>query len=198
MGCWNVEPWDRQVLLLTLETQSRTRHAATDGQHGTDDRPDMEVAQIQSLSQGGDQDLEPGWWRDASEKAGPVLPNCSCMGTGPREGAELLIGVETRKLRRRARYIGRDKVREPQSRVSEVHGRAHDQHRKGRWDSRAGCFAEHKRRANRTSTVDLRTKPWAPLRARHLHPPRMGSKLKGAMVWTEPPQARPRWRRRAS
>lgn len=155
VGCWNVEPWDRQVLLLTLETQSRTRHAATDGQHGTDDRPDMEVAQIQSLSQGGDQDLEPGWWRDASEKAGPGLPNCSCMGTGPREDAELLIGVETRKLRRRARYIGRDKVREPQSRVSEVHRRAHDQHRKGRWDSRAGCLLRRTHTA-REQNLDCR------------------------------------------
>ena len=65
--------WEPQVLLLTLETQSKTRHAATDGQNGTDDNPHLEETRVQSLSGGGIKILEPEGWNDASEKAGPGL-----------------------------------------------------------------------------------------------------------------------------
>lgn len=65
----------RKVLLLTLDTQSQTRHAATDGQDGTDENPHLDETRIQSLSRDGIQILEPEGWNDASEKAGQGLPN---------------------------------------------------------------------------------------------------------------------------
>lgn len=61
------------MLLLTLDTQSKTRHAATDGLHGTDEKPHLEETRIQSLSREGIKILEPEGWNDASEKAGPGL-----------------------------------------------------------------------------------------------------------------------------
>lgn len=88
VGCWNAELGSRQVLLLTLDTQSKTRHAATDGQHGTDDEPHLEETRMQSLSRGGIKILEPEGWNDASEEAGPGLPNYSGMGANPRDDAE--------------------------------------------------------------------------------------------------------------
>lgn len=76
------------MLLLTLDTQSKTRHAATDGQHGTDEEPHLEETRIQSLSRGGIKILEPEGWNDASEKTGPGLPNYSGTGASPREKAK--------------------------------------------------------------------------------------------------------------
>lgn len=88
VGCWNAELGSRQVLLLTLDTQRKTRHAATDGQHGTDEKPHLEETRMQSLSRGGIKILEPEGWNDASEKAGPGLPNYSGMDARPGKDAE--------------------------------------------------------------------------------------------------------------
>jgi hypothetical protein len=65
------------VLLLTLDTQSKTRHAATDGQYGTDENPHLDETRIQSLSRDGVHSLGPEGRNDASETAGHGLPNCS-------------------------------------------------------------------------------------------------------------------------
>lgn len=116
------------MLLLTLDTQSRTRHAATDGQHGTDGKPHLEETRIQSLSRDGIGILEPEGWNDASERAGPGLPNYSSMGASPRDDAEFLAGVKLTDLEDEYGILARIWFCEPYCRVSNLPRRAHDLH----------------------------------------------------------------------
>lgn len=104
------------MLLLTLDTQSRTRHAATDGQDGTDENPHLDETRVESLSRDGIQILEPEGWNDASEKAGRGLPNCPKLfgyankTEGRQSATESLDGLKTHRPGGRVRYVGRGMV----------------------------------------------------------------------------------------
>lgn len=55
------------MLLLTLDTQRKMRHAATDGQFGIDEIPHLEGTWSQSLCREGIKPLEPIERKDANE-----------------------------------------------------------------------------------------------------------------------------------